>query len=261
MFRTCLIPALLLLALAANAQSYLPSNVFAHNDYARSAPFHTAYGLQVGFIEADVFLREGKLMVAHDKSEIQAGRDLESLYLKPLAKEVKRNGGFAYPDPSDRLTLMIDLKTEGPPTLDALVRLLDRYPALTSCKTLQFMISGNVPDPGTWGQYPLYIFIDGRPNIPYTADQLKRVSMISTNFKSHVSWDGNGQLSEADRKTIASLMADAHRRRKVFRFWATPDFPEAWKQLMELQMDVIVTDNVKELCDFFLKENRGDQSR
>ncbi len=260
MVRNCLIPALLFLALTGNAQSYLPSNVFAHNDYARATPFHTAYRLQVGFIEADVFLREGILMVAHDKSEIQPGRDLESLYLKPLAKEVKRNGGFAYSDARDRLTLMIDLKTEGPPTLDALVKLLDRYPALTSCKTLQFMISGNVPDPGTWSEYPLYIFIDGRPNISYTVDQLKRVSMISTNFKSHVRWDGDGPLSDADRRTILSLMADAHRRRKVFRFWATPDFPEAWKQLIELQVDVIVTDDVTGLCNF-LKENRGDRSR
>ncbi|MDQ2658292.1 MAG: alkaline phosphatase [Bacteroidota bacterium] len=260
MVRICLIAALLFLTLEGSAQFYSPSNVFAHNDYVRATPFHTAYDLRVGFIEADVFLWEGTLMVAHQESEIQAGKDFETLYLKPLAQEVKRNGGFAYPDVRDRLTIMIDLKTEGPPTLDALVKLLDRYPALTSCKNLQFMISGNVPDPGTWDQYPLYIFIDGRPNISYTTDQLKRVSMISTSFKSHVSWDGHSALTETDRTTISSLMADAHRKRKVFRFWATPDFPEAWKQLMQLQMDVLVTDNVTGLCDF-LKENGVDQVR
>ncbi len=255
MIRLCLIAALWLSSICMHAQYYSPANVFAHNDYVRPNPFHTAYNLHVGFIEADVFLRNGQLMVAHHENEIRDGRDLEALYLQPLLREVKENHGYAYPDPADRLTLMIDLKTEGSPTLDALVALLERYPELTSCKNLQFMISGDVPSPDTWEKYPTYIFIDGRPGIPYTTDQLKRVSMISTNFRSHAKWDGHQEISADDRKAIQSLVDDAHRKRKVFRFWASPDFPDAWKKLMELQMDVIVTDNVTELCDF-LKDSR-----
>ena len=250
MVRFSLIALLLLLSMLAHAQYYSPANVFAHNDYVRPNPFHTAYNLGVGFIEADVFLRNKKLMVAHTENEIREGRDLETLYLQPLLREVKQNGGYAYPDAADRLTLMIDLKTEGPPTLDALVTLLDRYPALTSCRNLQFMISGNVPSPDTWEKYPSYIHIDGRPGIPYTAEQLKRVSMISTNFRSHARWDGHQEISPDDRKAIQALVDDAHRKRKVFRFWAAPDFPEAWQKFMDMQMDVIVTDKVTEACDF-----------
>ena len=238
------------LSLECTGQSYTPANVFAHNDYEQPVPFHNAYNLRVGYIEADVFLDEAGLMVAHHRNEIRKGRTLESLYLTPLSKEVEKNDGFAYPEPSRHLTLMIDLKTEGMTTLRAIVKLLDKYPALTSCKTLRFMISGTLPDAEEWDQFPLYIFVDGRPGISYTHDQLKRVRMISTNFRSHVSWDGKGRINPEDRKKIAALLEDAHRNGKKFRFWGTPDSPDAWKELMALNVDVIGTDNVNGLIGF-----------
>jgi alkaline phosphatase len=235
----------------AYAQHYTSANIFAHNDYVRPKPFHTAYDLGVGYIEADVFLQDGQLLVAHHRHEISKEKDIESLYLRPLLLELRKNRGSAYKDPQQELTLMVDIKSEGPATLKALVQLLEKYPALLSCATLDFMISGNVPDPATWDLYPAYITFDGRPGIPYSSRQLERISMISTSFASHVKWNGKDPLPPDDRNTIARLVDDAHAKGKKFRFWATPDFPEAWKALMELNMDVIVTDRVAELAEFF----------
>jgi alkaline phosphatase len=232
---------------SGTAQNYHTRQIFAHNDYERAQPFHTAYNLQVGYIEADIFLIDNKILVAHHKNEIKPERTLETLYLKPLQRQVHKNGGFVYSDRKASLTLMIDLKTPGPETLKALVAALEYYRDLISCPTLQIMISGNIPDPAHWDEYPSYIYFDGRPEIPYTAEQIRRISMISTNFGSHVKWDGRNKISDADRKKIADLVDLAHSKGKKFRFWATPDFEGAWKELLDLQMDVIVTDKVEAL--------------
>jgi alkaline phosphatase len=242
--------AIAFLPFFCGAQPYTPSRIFAHNDYARSNPFHEAYSLGVGYIESDVFLKDNKLMVAHYEHEIAEGRTLEELYLKPLLAKIKANKGFAYPDTKAHLTLMIDLKTAGTPTLKAIVRELARYRPLTTCPTLQIMISGSVPPPDTWKDFPAYIYFDGRPGTGYTPEQLDRIAMISTGFRQHFQWDGRSPLEESERIKMLQMVYDAHWvTGKPFRFWATPDFPEAWKVLMELNMDVIVTDDVKGLAE------------
>src|SRR5687768_12107602 len=236
--------------MCGTAQHYHTPQIFAHNDYERAQPFHAAYNLQVGYIEADIFLIDNKILVAHHKNKTKPGRTLETLYLKPLQKQIQKNGGFVYSDSKASLTLMIDLKSPGAETLKAVVGALENYRDLISCPTLQIMISGNVPDPAHWDEYPSYIYFDGRPGISYTAEQTRRISMISTNFGSHVKWDGKSKISDADRKKIADLVDAAHSKGKKFRFWATPDFESAWKELMDLDMDVIVTDKVEALALF-----------
>ncbi len=238
---------------SAKSQPYDPSKIFAHNDYARPEPFFVAYDLRVGYIEADVFLVDGDLLVAHHQNETEAGRTLAALYLQPLSKAVTENHGSVYSDPERDLTLMVDLKTEGTATLHKLVQRLQEYPSLLDCKTLHFMISGHVPPPEQWKDYPSFILIDGRPAIPYTPEQLKRVAMISTNFRDHVQWDGKGELRGEALKKIKMLMDEVHAKGKKIRFWATPDFETAWNKQMQLNFDVIVTDDVTGLEAFITR--------
>lgn len=236
------------------SQVYTPSRIFAHNDYARPRPFHTAYELGVGYIEADVFLVDGKLLVGHERRDTETSKTLDALYLAPLAEQVKKNGGSVYSDPKSSLTLMVDLKTQGVPTLDVLVKKLGAYPALLSCRGLHFMISGNVPSPELWKNYPAFITIDGRPGIPYTAHQLARVAMISTSFRDHSTWKGDGAIADSQLKKITLLIDDAHKKGKPFRFWATPDSRNAWKEQMRLNFDVILTDDVTALAEYLKTE-------
>jgi alkaline phosphatase len=169
-------------------------------------------------------------------------------------KQVAKNLGSVYKDPGSHLTLMIDLKTEGTATLNALVKQLQAYPRLLACSTLHFMISGNVPPPAEWDNYPLFISIDGRPTINYTEEQLKRVAMISTNFRDHVKWDGKGQINGDGLGKIKILLQEVHAKGKKLRFWATPDFENAWKEQMNLNLDVIVTDDVTGLHGFITRQ-------
>jgi alkaline phosphatase len=246
-----------IILITSYGQEYTSSSIFAHNDYVHPIPFYTAYYEQVGFIEADVFLHQGDLMVAHEQHEIDKGRTLEELYLKPLQKKIIQHEGFVYANHTKTLTLMIDLKTEGVTTLTALVKKLKLYPELLSCKSLQITISGNVPDRTLWNNYPSFIHFDGRPAIAYTSDQLSRVTMISTNFRAYAQWNGKGVLTNFEREKIVSLIDAAHANGKPIRFWAAPDFVNAWLTFMNLNVDIIGTDNVQGLATLIKSKSQN----
>ena len=242
--------SLLFLAHLAASQRYTNTSIFSHNDYAGSTPFFAAYNLNVGYIEADAFLRGTKLLVAHSLNELDESRTLESLYLAPLSKEIKKNSGYAYADRSKPLMLMIDLKSEGTSTLNAIVTLFKNYPQLISCKNLTIMISGDMPAPESWNNFPEYIHFDGRPGIDYTEIQLKRIAMVSTSFNSISDWNGLTELLPKQKESIESFIKKYHDKGKPVRFWATPDNENSWKQQMTLGFDVIVTDKPKALATF-----------
>jgi alkaline phosphatase len=232
---------------------YTAAQVHSHNDYEQPVPFHTAYQLQAGSIEADVYLKEGELYVAHNPEDIRKDRTLEALYLKPLQGMVQKNGGSAYARKEATLQLMIDLKTEGRPTLLQLVKKLSKYPEITANPTVQVVISGNVPAPATWTDYPAYIRFDGRPGQAYTAPQLERVAMISIDFGRYSKWNGKGKIVKTEQERLSSLIDSVHRLNKKLRFWATSDQPNAWKALMGLGVDYIGTDDIPGLVNFLKK--------
>lgn len=248
---------LILVSLFTQAQEYSTSSIFAHNDYVQPIPLFAAYQQKVGYIEADVFLEKNGLLVAHTRAEIDKEKTLEALYLKPLQKIISDNKGFAYADTAMRLVLMIDIKTEGIPTLDLLVKRLKKYPGLTGCPTFKIAISGNMPAPSQWNRYPDFIHFDGRPGIDYTKEQLNRVGMISTSFKDYTQWNGKGVLTKADKEKITAIINEVHKKGKKIRFWAAPDFNNAWTQFMYLGVDILNTDNVASLTTFIkgLREN------
>src|SRR6266576_852064 len=69
----------------------------AHNDYEHKRPLLDA--LDHGFcsFEADIYLVNGQLLVAHDRSQVKTDRTLQSLYLDPLRERIRKNGGRVYP--------------------------------------------------------------------------------------------------------------------------------------------------------------------
>src|SRR5688500_18297556 len=166
-----------ILCLAAPAQSAEPTatavvplaQAHAHNDYAHARPL--AGALDHGFcsVEADIFLRDGALLVAHDARDLRGDRTLEQLYLKPLSERVKANGGRVYKN-GPRFWLLVDLKTPGEPTYKALHALLERYRDILSTThdgkhqegAITVVISGNRPIDLIKSQATRYAGIDGR---------------------------------------------------------------------------------------------------
>jgi alkaline phosphatase len=221
----------------ANAQA-----IFAHNDYVKPNPFFKAYELKAEYIESDVFLENGKLLVAHTKSEMDPSKTLESMYLDPLSEKVKST--------PHNMTLMIDLKTEGKSTLAAIVAALEKYPILTKQPGLYITISGNYPPPSEWTNYPDFITFDGRPNTVYTEAQLKKTRLISTSFSSVSKWNGQGEIPASDLEKIKQTTDAAHKLGKPMRFWAQPDSENAWQKFIDLGIDIINSDKVEEVSKF-----------
>jgi alkaline phosphatase len=236
---------------------YSTANAHSHNDYEQPVPLYTAYYSGFGSIEADIFLINDTLLVAHTPADLNNHRTLENMYLKPLAAFIENNKGYVYADTSRKLQLMIDIKTDAKSTLNKLIALLQQYPVLIRTNTLQIVISGNRPDPGSFASYPSCIWFDGVLGTPYSKEALGRIAMLSDDLKKYTRWDGNGQIPARDLNKLQGLVAYAHQLHKTVRFWGAPDFMDAWLQFMQLRVDYINTDSIKALSAFLkqLPEN------
>ena len=237
------------LALCLTASATFAQKIHAHNDYAQPKPFVNAYEQRADFIEADVWLQDGKLVVSHDKPAANAPT-LDSLYLKPIAALFEQYKGKVSQERDYTFGLMIDVKDNSADVLPKLMTLLEShltaFNRAANAKAIQVIISGNRPKIETYLDYPTLIQFDGRPSEVYDEETLRRVAVISDNFRSYSRWDGTGDLSDLDREKLKRVIKRAHSDNKPIRFWAIPDAPNAWKQLKKLGVDVINTDKVTE---------------
>ena len=253
--RRLLICLLLFSATGSIAQplKYTIANTHSHNDYEQKTPFWAAYNEGFGSIEADIFLQDGPLLVGHDTNEIKAGRTLEEYYLRPLFSCMQKNGGYPYPDTSRSLQILIDVKTDSIATLDKLISELKKYPRLCNNAHLSWVISGNRPDPSLFTGYPSFISFDGVLHYNYSAEALGKILLMSDDLEHYTKWKGKGKIPEKDRLRLFTAVSHAHGLRKPVRFWDSPDFPNAWSQLMRLRVDYINTDHIPELGSFLKK--------
>ncbi len=236
------------------AQSFSSnSHGHSHNDYLQNEPFYLAHQYGFGSIEADVFLIEGELYVAHEKEEISFDRTFRKLYLEPILEQFKQNNGHVYPD-KERLQLLIDLKSEGEPTLRALEKILKPYRHYFNLKdnsnAVQIVISGNMPIPGRFHLFDEVFYFDGRSSNHYSDKQLERVPIFSAPLNSFTKWDGVGEAPEADYKKVKSFVDSVHRLEKKVRFWGTPDTRPLWQSFLKMGVDYINTDSPAELTLF-----------
>jgi len=174
---------------------YTPSNAHSHNDYQNPHPFYTAYDAGLGSMEADIFLYHDSLVIGHTTGDLQYKRTLESLYLVPLLEQVKLHNGYPYQDSARELQLLIDIKTEPVATLKKLTEVLVNYPLLISSPGIKLVITGNKPDMATFSLYPPFIWFDGELDKVYTGLALKKIVMLSGDFKNYSSWNGKGGIT------------------------------------------------------------------
>ncbi|MFT3846691.1 MAG: alkaline phosphatase family protein [Lacibacter sp.] len=223
----------------------------SHNDYEQTKPFFAAYQQVFESIEADIFLKDGELFVAHNQEDIKTTRKLINLYLQPLVNAITANKGTVYADPNKKLQLLIDIKTEASATLATLVTVLKKYPAITNNRNITFVISGNRPKEEEYKNYPDYILFDGRPGIQYSETALKKVALISIGFNYFSKWDGNTALTAEERSKLSNVIYEAKKLNKPFRFWGCPDTELAWKEFIQMGVDYINTDRIVALSAFF----------
>lgn len=226
---------------SAQPLKYSASNAHAHNDYAQPNPFYTAYLEKFGSIEADIFLVNGQLLVAHELKQVDAKKTLEALYLIPLNE---------YADTHRTFQLLIDIKTESIATLDTLIQVLKKYPSLIQNPKIKMIVSGNRPPENAYASYPSFIWFDGRLNKEYTPAQLEKIAMLSEDFGKFTQWKRTWPIGNHEQQALTLAIQKAHAYKKPVRLWGSPDFAAAWEGLMEMEVDFINTDKIKELAQF-----------
>jgi alkaline phosphatase len=234
----------------AQTKKYTVANAHSHNDYEQKIPYWLAYDAGFGSIEADIFLVDSVLYIAHDRNELQHKIKLEEEYLQPLRQCLLKNKGYLYPIGYKNLQMLIDIKTDSVKTLHALILLLKKYPELIQSKNLSWVITGNRPDERLFSGYPDFIRFDGELHKNYSRAALEKISLMSDDFRRYSFWNGEDSLKAKDAAILRSAIIKSHNLNKPVRFWNAPDKPNAWKQFMVLQVDYINTDHIQELAAF-----------
>jgi hypothetical protein len=247
-------------AITCQAQNNPLSKGFAHNDYWHNRPLYDA--LDNGFqnVEADIYLRNGELLVAHMLPAFQKKRTLEQLYLIPLFDcHQGKNREVVYP--VSPVTLMIDIKSDADKTYAKLSEVLKRYaPMLSSYDdgkitegSVTIVITGNKPYKMLKAQKLRYAFID-EDLMQVRTDTLSNTvyRTASCKYSRLINWTGNGPMPEDQKQLLRDYVAVAHQYKKRVRLWASPENKEVWKALLECEVDLINTDKLAELREFLM---------
>lgn len=241
--------------LCTRYQPLLAQNVHlhahAHNDYVHKHPLKDALLHHFISVEADVHLVDDALLVSHDRPMLGAPL-LEDLYVRPL-DSLLRLQHFVYANSEATFQLMIDLKTSPDETWAALLKLLKKYPRLLcgdgSCP-VRVVLSGNRPS-GILDGNNTGVSLDGRPSDLGKGIPSAVMPVVSDHFKNWCSWDGTSPLSGDELARVHDLAKLIHSEGKHFRLWAIPDNPVCWAALLAAGVDLINTDQLSQLDEFF----------
>jgi alkaline phosphatase len=220
----------------------------SHNDYEQKQPFFAAYNLGFDSIEADLYLKDGELCVAHDKKDVSTERTLRKLYIEPLLAKIKENGGYPYPNKIP-LHLLLDLKTQGHEIMQVLDAQLKPYKK--ELRHVKISISGDMPQPEEFQNYDKMFSFDGRRNLTYSKKAFKRIYMVSASFTEFGKyWTGKQALPQEVADKISVFVKEMHAKNKKVRLWGTPNTTLGFKTLKALKVDVIGTDDLPLLRNF-----------
>ena len=250
----------LLLGWYGQAAEPRPPLAHAHNDYEHPRPLLDA--LERGFdsVEADVWLVDGELLVAHDRRDVRPGRDLRTLYLEPLRARVRAGGGAVHAGRPD-FVLLVDVKSAATPTYAAVAAALADYAEILTefvegreiRRAVTVIISGNRDEATLRAAPRRWAAMDGRrvhldSELPATL-----IPWISENWRTFSPWHWTGPMPDEVRRNLGEWVAQAQSRGRRLRFWNVPDSPAAWRELRAAGVDVIGADDLAGLEAFLAR--------
>lgn len=256
--------AIALPSVSAFADTVRPlSRAHAHNDYEHTNPLLDALDHGFTSVEADIYLVNGELLVAHDAPDLDSARSLKSLYLDPLRARIQANGGSVYKSPAE-FRLLIDVKTEAEATWAVLRDVLAQYSDILSGQDangrivgpVTAVISGNRARDTMLAETTRYAFYDGRIAADLGEDATF-IPLVSQNWNTVFTWKGVGVMPPNQRDRLNLFVTRAHASGQIVRFWETPDTPgdardNLWQALIDADVDLINTDDLAGLQSFLL---------
>jgi hypothetical protein len=250
----------------ADAADPIPlARAHAHNDYLHDRPLLDA--LDHGFcsIEADVWLSDEGLLVAHAIDEIRPEHTLEALYLKPLAERVAQRGGWVY-EPGRTVTLLIDFKSTGNATYPVLARQLSKFRQLFTPREaghgdpavapVLAIISGDRPIDLVAADVNRLARIDGRLAEMDSKQSAALIPLVSDAWRTQFTWNGTGPMPQAQRQKLRRLVEETHAAGRRLRFWGAPDNEAIWSELYAAGVDLLNADDLPRLQRFLLSREK-----
>lgn len=219
----------------------------SHNDGERDRPLLGALELGIASVEADVWLVDGELLVAHDAAGVAPELTLRSLYLDPLRARVRERGGV-YGADDQRFQFLIDVKTHAEHTWVALERELAGYEDVLTVwgaddvvtdGPIQAIVSGERARDAMAGVSRRFTTFDGR--VPEDLDAPEPPSfmpMVSQHF-AYLGWRKGMELDDGIRGRLRDAVDRAHAAGRTVRFWSVPDVDDVWDVLLDAGVDII----------------------
>ncbi len=237
-------------------------HAYAHNDYWHKHPLFDALGNGFTHVEADVYLRHSKLLVAHKPPLLRKHNTIEDLYLKPLYNRFINNSGNVQTS-MDTIVLMVDIKSNAEKTYLALKELLKDYePILSTCDNGKVVIR-NLTVVLT-GHRPLELLNTETSRLVFADEDLRKINInekspdmftiASCKYSNLIKWKGKGTISEFEKNRLKSLVVKAHLLGEKVRLWASPEKEKVWVQLRNCGVDLINTDKLVALKRFFIRD-------
>ena len=233
-------------------------NAHSHNDYNRKIPLFEALNCGFTSIEADIFLINDSLFIAHSFDEIEKNRTLKKMYLNPLREITKGKNKFTNLFP---VNLLIDIKSEEFSTYLALEKLLKEYEEIITVyknnvkhqKQINIIISGNRPINFIKNQKYRFAAIDGRLEDINKNEIL--FPLISDSMEKILAGEKN---RDSIQTILMKLSKQVNQNNKKLRIWGAPDNNESWKIQKEAKLDFIGTDKPEKLKQFLVNKRENN---
>lgn len=218
----------------------------SHNDYQQTHPLIEAFNNNFRSIEVDIWLSKGEAKVSHMPWNFKG--TLEEMYLRPLQELV--NSGKLKADAENPLLLWIDIKDIRKKIIVKLAKALEKYP----------MVGNEVRIILTGSKRLKRKFVEDYPHINVERDEnsLEEAieaptpcSWLTLKWGKYFEWNGEGEMSAVEKEKLKVLVEKIHLSGHRLRFYASPSNESYWKLMQTMQVDLIDTDNIPLLEQFW----------
>ncbi len=254
---------MLLIAVGLQAEELPPlTHAHAHNDYEHTHPLFDALSHGIASVEADIWLVDGQLLVAHDFKKVKANRTLQSLYLDPLRARAKKFNGKIYPATNFTFHLLIDFKSPPDVMYPVLRKVLSDYSDIITVfdhdkvepKAVTVVLTGSRPREILLHEPIRQAGLDGVLNDLQAGKTNHTLLWISDDWKRYFKWRGVGAMPEDEKAKLMEIVAQTHQRKLLLRFWDAPESTNFWNELKSDGVDLLNADDLSGV-EKFLRQN------
>jgi hypothetical protein len=173
---------------------------------------------------------------------------------------VSKNGGRVYTN-GPEFTLLIDLKSDWRTIYPVLRNVLKQYSDIFSTfrsdaketNAITAIITGNRSLEMFNSETVRYAAYDGSLSDLDSKASPHLIPWISGNWNSTFNWRGSGEMPAGQKQKLTQIVNRAHQHGRRVRFWATPDEPRFWREILGDGVDLINADDLAAAQKFLMK--------